>query len=127
MKIVSIIMGKEENEVVKNITEYLEKSGYEVYRINNLAVRGRKFIGKKGFSDLVAFKPAQHILFIEVKKPTEKPTNDQYRFLVTAILTEHAFGIWADSFQMFLEKMKTIKARHALYFYGGGKTICERQ
>lgn len=33
----------------------LSYKGYEVWRQNNIAVKGRKFIGRKGVSDIMGF------------------------------------------------------------------------
>lgn len=64
--------------------EELTLRGFECWRQNNLAVRGRKFRGKKGLGDVIGFqtKPATGILLLcEVKNEGDTLSNDQIKLL----------------------------------------------
>lgn len=57
-------------------------SGYTVWVQNNLAVRGRKFIGKRGQADIMGFRNRDGvILACEVKTVNDKLSDDQIKFL----------------------------------------------
>jgi len=43
------------SELTKMMLDYLKDNGNEVWRNNNLAVRGRAFIGRKGIPDIIGF------------------------------------------------------------------------
>lgn len=101
-----------ENDVKKAITEFLEWQGWTVYRINNIGVfrrideRGNKkysFAGAKGVPDLYATKPHNKPLWIEFKATGKKPTKEQWAFIHKTNDTDHAYGLWADSLDMFSE------------------------
>jgi len=63
----------------------LSALGYEVWRNNNIAVRGRKFIGRKGVSDLIGYKKdGGTALYCEVKKPGDTLSHHQIDFLTDA-------------------------------------------
>ena len=76
-----------ENEIKKQITDYLKLNGYKVFRINNVGIFNAKrqcyiFKGEKGVSDLLAIsKRKNQILFIETKVKPRKPTAEQLEFL----------------------------------------------
>jgi hypothetical protein len=56
--------------------------GYTVWVQNNLAVRGRKFIGKRGQADIMGFRNKDGvILACEVKTVNDKLSDDQIKFL----------------------------------------------
>jgi hypothetical protein len=56
--------------------------GFTVWVQNNLAVRGRKFIGKRGQSDVMGFRNKDGvILACEVKTVNDKLSDDQITFL----------------------------------------------
>lgn len=49
---------------------------------NNLAVRGRKFIGKRGQSDVIGFRNKDCVMVVcEVKTLNDRLSNDQIDFL----------------------------------------------
>ncbi len=62
-------MSKAENETATAIETFLIARGWIAWRQNNLAVKGRKFRGKKGISDVIALQPNGPAWFIEVKNP----------------------------------------------------------
>lgn len=71
------------------ITEYAIKVltllGYKVWRSNNLAVKGRKFIGQKGVADISGYKRFTGVrLECEVKKIGDTLRQDQIDFLKEA-------------------------------------------
>lgn len=62
------------------ITE-LEWRGHAIWIQNNLAVKGRKFIGRRGQSDLVGFTKYGQFLAVEIKTLNDRLSNDQIIFL----------------------------------------------
>lgn len=48
---------------------------------NNLPVRGRKFIGRRGVSDIIGITPAGLFLAVEVKTVNDFLSDDQITFL----------------------------------------------
>lgn len=55
--------------------------GYDVWRNNNLAVRGRKFIGRKGVPDIIGFDKQGKWVVCEVKTINDRLSDDQTKFL----------------------------------------------
>lgn len=60
----------------------LESRGVDCWKQNNLAVKGRKFIGRKGLPDVCGFMKATG-LFVgcEIKTVNDRLSNDQIVFL----------------------------------------------
>jgi len=103
-----------EKDVQKLVIEYLERLGFEVFRINNVGVYDpaikchRKFSGKKGVSDLEVFT-GNRIIKIETKRPGKKPTVEQvhYQELVNQC-TKPPVAVVADDFDKFVNDLKRI-------------------
>ena len=56
--------------------------GNTVWVQNNLAVRGRKFIGKRGQSDVIGFRNCDAVMVVcEVKTIGDRLSDDQIKFL----------------------------------------------
>lgn len=55
--------------------------GHAIWIQNNLAVKGRKFIGRRGQSDLVGFTKFGQFLACEIKTLNDRLSNDQIDFL----------------------------------------------
>jgi hypothetical protein len=56
--------------------------GCSVWRQNNHATRGRKFIGRKGVPDIIGFDPmGGRAVYAEVKTVNDKLSDDQVKFL----------------------------------------------
>ncbi len=56
--------------------------GYTVWIQNNLAVPGRKFIGKRGQSDIIGYRNNDAVLLVcEVKTTGDRLSDDQIKFL----------------------------------------------
>lgn len=78
------------NEITKSALKELDKRGLEVWRSNNIAVRGRSFIGRKGVSDIIGFERSNGInnggrfVLCEVKGVGDKLKPDQIELLTTA-------------------------------------------
>lgn len=63
------------------ITE-LTWRGCTVWVQNNLAVRGRKFIGKRGQADVIGYRNKDAVMVVcEVKTINDRLSNDQIDFL----------------------------------------------
>jgi hypothetical protein len=59
----------------------LRLRGYDVWRQNNIPVRGRKFIGRKGVSDIIGLTKDCRWVACEVKTLNDKLSDDQTKFL----------------------------------------------
>lgn len=62
------------------ITE-LAYRGYNVWRNNNIAVRGRTFIGRLGVSDLIGITKDGRWVACEIKTLSDRLSKDQIDFL----------------------------------------------
>jgi hypothetical protein len=70
------------SELTKMMLEYLKDNGNEVWRNNNLAVRGRAFIGRKGVPDIIGYsKKYGHFVCCEIKAIGDRLSGDQMVFL----------------------------------------------
>lgn len=70
------------SDITAKAIKILESRYCKVWRQNNLAVRGRKFIGMKGMSDIIGFQKFTGVsVFCEVKTVTDKLSDDQIAFL----------------------------------------------
>jgi hypothetical protein len=105
-------VGKAENELTKEILDYLNTK-YKRYcvedkkpfwRNNNIAVRGRTFIGQKGVGDITGILPPKGIrVEIEVKDKGKVPSIEQ-EDIREMIQNAGGIWLWCDSFDMFKEK-----------------------
>jgi hypothetical protein len=55
--------------------------GHDCWRQNNIAVRGRKFIGRKGVSDIIGITKDGRWVACEVKTLNDRLSEDQIDFL----------------------------------------------
>jgi hypothetical protein len=70
------------SDLTKMMMEFLKDSGNEVWRNNNLAVRGRAFIGRKGVPDIIGYnKKYGFFVCCEVKAIGDRISSDQMVFL----------------------------------------------
>lgn len=70
------------NTLTKQALKILDMKGYEVWRNNNLAVRGRTFNGRRGVSDITGFhRSTGKFIACEVKAGKDRLTVDQAYFL----------------------------------------------
>lgn len=71
------------SEITQQTLKILSLQGYEVWRSNNLAVKGRKFIGRKGVGDITGYcKKTGRRLECEVKKIGDTMKEEQHEFLM---------------------------------------------
>lgn len=69
-------------QITEMAIEELTRRGFECWRSNNIAVKGRKFIGKKGCADITGYHNITGLrLECEVKKIGDDLSNDQIIFL----------------------------------------------
>lgn len=69
-------------EITKSAIEILEQRGIDCWMQNNLAVKGRKFIGRKGIADIIGFhKQTGVFVGCEVKTVNDKLSDGQIVFL----------------------------------------------
>ena len=73
---------KTASELTKMMIDYLGHRGMEVWRNNNLAVKGRAFIGRKGVPDIIGYD-RKHGQFVgcEIKKLGDRISPEQFTFL----------------------------------------------
>ncbi len=73
---------KTASDLTKMMLEYLDNLGYEVWRNNNLAVKGRSFIGKKGLPDIIGYhKNYGQFIACEIKAIGDRLSVSQIEFL----------------------------------------------
>ena len=73
---------KTASELTKMMIDYLSERGMEIWRNNNLAVKGRAFIGRKGVPDIIGYD-RKHGQFVgcEIKKLGDRISPEQFTFL----------------------------------------------
>jgi Holliday junction resolvase len=70
------------SELTKMMLDYLKDNGNEVWRNNNLAVRGRAFIGRRGVPDIIGYnKKYGYFVAVEVKAIGDRASTNQLLFL----------------------------------------------
>jgi hypothetical protein len=69
----------------------LTEWGADVWRQNNHATRGRKFIGRKGLPDIIGHASGGRAVYCEVKAEGDRLSDEQRTFLEEA----HLRGCWA--------------------------------
>ena len=70
------------SEITEVAIKILQSRHCFVWRQNNLAVRGRKFAGLKGVSDIMGFQVFTGMaVYCEVKTLTDRLSEDQINFL----------------------------------------------
>ena len=73
---------KTASELTKMMIDYLSGKGMKVWRNNNLAVKGRAFIGKRGVPDVIGYdKKHGQFIACEIKKLGDRISPDQFTFL----------------------------------------------
>lgn len=73
---------KTASELTKLMIDHLSSKGLEVWRNNNLAVKGRAFIGRKGVPDIIGYdKKYGQFVACEIKKLGDRISPDQLLFL----------------------------------------------
>lgn len=75
---------KNESELIGHCIDELNKfPNVHAFRVNNLAVRGRRFVQNgtmKGVPDIHVMIKGQPYSFIECKMPGQEPSEDQLKF-----------------------------------------------
>ena len=70
------------SDLTKMMMDYLKDNGCEVWRNNNLAVKGRSFIGKKGLPDIIGYhKNYGQFIACEIKAIADRLSISQIEFL----------------------------------------------
>lgn len=70
------------SNLTKMMLDFLKDGGNEVWRNNNLAVRGRAFIGRKGVPDIIGYnKKYGYFVCCEIKAIADRMSSDQMMFL----------------------------------------------
>ena len=73
---------KTASDLTKMMLDYLSSIGYEVWRNNNLAVKGRAFIGKAGVPDIIGYhKNYGTFIGCEIKALGDRLSVPQMEFL----------------------------------------------
>jgi len=81
-------MTLQKHYTASKLTEYalyeLAMMGFTVWRQNNLSVPGRKFIGKRGMSDIIGYDEGGYAVYCEVKTINDKLSQHQIDFMTDA-------------------------------------------
>ncbi len=77
----TIIPALDKSVIRESAIKELTWRGYTVWRNNNIAVRGRKFIGRLGVSDLIGITKDGRWVACEVKTLNDRLSDDQIDFL----------------------------------------------
>lgn len=89
-----------EQDIQKQIKDYLQALGWIVIKINNVGIKkpDGSYIPshQKGVSDLICCTPKGKFVAIEVKRPGNKPTQLQKQFLQN-VNKIGGLGLWATS------------------------------
>jgi hypothetical protein len=80
------------NKLTQWAIDVLSADGSQVWRNNNLAVRGRKFIGRKGVPDIVGYNWVGVAIYCEVKSGKDKLSEEQIAFMTHA--TTMGCSVW---------------------------------
>jgi hypothetical protein len=103
-----------EKDIQRAILSLLSFRGIMAWRVNSGAMSAQSSTGKKrfmrfngmpGMSDIAGILPGGQSLFVEVKRPGEKPTDLQANFLALAT-AQGALAFWADSLAMVERTLK---------------------
>jgi len=73
------------SELTKFAISELTALGCTVWRANNISIPGRKFIGKRGMSDIIGYDKDGHAVYCEVKTVNDKISEHQIDFLTDAM------------------------------------------
>ena len=73
------------SELTKYAIAELSALGCTVWRANNIAIPGRKFIGKKGMSDIIGYDDGGCAVYCEVKTINDKLSQFQIDFMNDAM------------------------------------------
>lgn len=94
------------SDLTKMMLDYLKERGNDVWRNNNLAVKGRSFIGRKGVPDIIGYsKKYGQFIGCEVKAIGDRVSPEQMSFLINLAM---AGGI-AMICQQFRDETITVK------------------
>ena len=70
------------SDLTKMMMDYLKERGNDVWRNNNLAVKGRSFIGRKGVPDIIGYsKKYGQFIGVEIKALGDRLSPEQMSFL----------------------------------------------
>ena len=72
------------NKLTQWAIDVLSADGSQVWRHNNLAVKGRKFTGRKGVPDIIGFNKDGISIYCEVKSGNDKLSEEQIEFMTHA-------------------------------------------
>lgn len=81
MAVKSRIKELTKSQIRASAIKEMEYRGHAIWIQNNLAVKGRKFIGRRGQADLVGFTKYGQFLACEIKTLNDRLSNDQIIFL----------------------------------------------
>ena len=101
-----------ENEVSRDVKNYLSLSGYKCWRVNNGAVFNQKrntwiYHGEKGLPDLVCASAKLKVaLFVETKSSIGKIRPEQAEFLELVNKCDKVVGLCIHSLEELIEGMR---------------------
>jgi len=98
------------NELTKAALNYLDAVGWKDYmwRQNNLAVKGRKFIGKKGVPDLIGIhRKTGGFLAMEIKAGKDKASKEQITFIDDVNKTPYGHAAFIKTYDDVIKFVKS--------------------
>jgi len=97
---------KEANNLTTGVLNYLNASGFIAWRQNNLAIKGRQFIGKKGVPDIIGFNRKSGIFVgVEIKIGGDTLSPEQKQ-MQSEMISAGCVHIVAKDFESFLLQIK---------------------
>jgi hypothetical protein len=76
-----VIKDLTKSQIRASAIKEMEYRGHSIWIQNNLAVKGRKFIGRRGQADCVGFTKYGQFLAVEIKTINDRLSSDQITFL----------------------------------------------
>lgn len=70
------------NLLTRQILKYLNRYGCYAWRVNQVKVPGRRFVGKKGVSDICGVSRTGKAIFVEVKVGKDEQSDAQKLFQI---------------------------------------------
>jgi hypothetical protein len=87
-------------ELTSAVLQLLHLYNFEAWRQNNLAVRGRKFVGRKGVPDVIGFhRNTGEFIGVEVKAGKDRMSEHQKQFREVVAATTGGIYIEARSIE----------------------------
>lgn len=101
-------MASEENPVVKGALDLCAAYQVDAWRNNQIHVKGRKFNGRKGLSDVTGLALTGLFIAIECKKPGGVASKEQLEY-IDMVNSRHGFGFVSDSIEVIADAFAMLR------------------